>query len=205
MIILVNLDNFIGIVYSEEYWKELVDVFRKYNVIVLLDEIYGILYFLGIYCSLVKFYFENIIFSLGLFKWVSVGGWRLGYYIYLLELRFLLDVVKSVVSYIYLCVFVFMQYVVLIYLSLFKELKVYMFYLRRILVVVVDYSYQYFIEVGVKVVKLQGGFYMFLDFEVIRCVLVSRGIIIFQQMCDVIFEEIFVVVMFGGFVFFRLV
>lgn len=72
-----------GIVYIQEYWKELLLVFIKYNVIVLFDEIYGCLNFVDFYCLLVKFYLEGIILSLGLFKWVSVGGWRVGYQIYL--------------------------------------------------------------------------------------------------------------------------
>lgn len=107
-LILVNFDNFMGIVYFEGYWKDLVVVFRNYKVIVLFDEIYGCLIFLGYYCLLVKCYLEGIILSIGLFKWVSVGGWRVGYYVYFLVLRLLLNVVINVVSNIYICVVVFM-------------------------------------------------------------------------------------------------
>lgn len=96
-----------------------------------------------------------------------------------------------------------MQYAALTYLSLSKESKAYMSHLRRILAAVADYSYQHLTEVGVKAVKPQGGFYMFPDFEVIRCALASRGITTSQQMCDAIFEEISVAVMPGGPAFLR--
>ena len=203
MIILVNPDNPTGTVYSEEHWKELVHVLRKHNAIVLSDEIYGILHFSGTHCSLVKFYPENTILSSGLSKWASAGGWRLGYHIYPSELRPLLDAVKSAATHTYSCASAPMQYAALTYLSLSKESKAYMAHLRRILAAVADYSYRHLTEVGVKAVKPQGGFYMFPDFEVIRCALASRGITTAQQMCDTIFDEISVALMPGGPAFLR--
>lgn len=203
IIILVNPDNPTGTVYTEGHWKGLVDVLRKHNAIVLSDEIYGRLHFSGTHCSLVKFYPENTILSSGLSKWASAGGWRLGYHIYPSELRPLLDAVKSAASHTYSCAAAPMQYAALTYLSLSEESKAYMSHLRRILAAVADYSYQHLTEVGVKAVKPQGGFYMFPDFEVIRCALASRGITTAQQMCDAIFEEISVALMPGGPAFLR--
>lgn len=203
ILILVNPDNPTGSVYNEEHCKELVDVLRKHNAIVLSDEIYGRLHFSGKHCSLAKFYPEGTILSSGLSKWASAGGWRVGYHIYPPELRPLLDAVKSAASHTYSCAPAPMQYAAVTYLSPSRESKAYMSHLRRILAAVADYSYQHLTEVGVKAVKPQGGFYMFPDFEVIRCALASRGITTAQQMCDAIFEEASVALMPGGPAFLR--
>ncbi|KAL9988820.1 hypothetical protein ACROYT_G003308 [Oculina patagonica] len=203
IIILVNPDNPTGTVYTEGHWKELVDVLRKHSAIVLSDEIYGRLHFSGNHCSLAKFYPEGTILSSGLSKWASAGGWRVGYHIYPPELRPLLDAVKSAASHTYSCAAAPMQYAAVTHMSPSEESKAYMAHLRRILAAVADYSYQHLTEVGVKAVKPQGGFYMFPDFEVIRCALANRGITTAQQMCDAIFEEVSVALMPGGPAFLR--
>ena len=203
IIILVNPDNPTGTVYTEEHWKELLPVLRQHSAIVLSDEIYGRLNFADSHCSLAKFYPEGTILSSGLSKWASAGGWRVGYHIYPPQLRPLLDAVKSAASHTYSCAAAPMQYAAVTYLTASKESKAYMSHLRRILAAVADYSYQHLTEVGVRAVKPQGGFYIFPDFEVIRCVLASRGITTAQQMCDAIFEEVSVTLMPGGPAFLR--
>lgn len=198
ILILVNPDNPTGTVYTEDHWKELVGVLRKHNVIVLSDEIYGRLNFSGSHCSLAKLYPEGTVLSSGLSKWASAGGWRVGYHIYPPVLRSLLDAVKSAASHTYSCAAAPMQYAAVSYLTVSDEMKAYMSHLRRILAAVADYSYSHLIEVGVKAVKPRGGFYMFPDFEVVRCALAKRGITTAQQMCDAIFEEVSVALMPGG-------
>lgn len=198
ILILVNPDNPTGTVYTEDHWKELVGVLRKHNVIVLSDEIYGRLNFSGSHCSLAKLYPEGTVLSSGLSKWASAGGWRVGYHIYPPVLRSLLDAVKSAASHTYSCAAAPMQYAAVLYLTVSDEMKAYMSHLRRILAAVADYSYSHLIEVGVKAVKPRGGFYMFPDFEVVRCALAKRGITTAQQMCDAIFEEVSVALMPGG-------
>ena len=198
ILILVNPDNPTGTVYTEDHWKELVDVFRKHNVIVLSDEIYGRLNYTGNHCSLAKFYPEGTILSAGLSKWASAGGWRVGYHIYPPALRSLLEAVKSAASHTYSCAAAPMQYAAVSYLSVSEETKAFMCHLQRIMEAVADYSYRHLTEVGVKAVKPCGGFYMFPDFEVIRCALAKRGITTAQQMCDAIFQEVSVALMPGG-------
>ena len=198
ILILVNPDNPTGTVYTEDHWKELVDVLRKHNVIVLSDEIYGRLNYSATHCSLAKFYPEGTVLSTGLSKWASAGGWRLGYHIYPPALRLLLDAVKSAASHTYSCAAAPIQYAAVSYLSVTYETKAYMSHQCRILAAVANYSHHHLTEVGVKAVKPGGGFYMFPDFEVIRCSLAKRGITTAQQMCDAIFKEVSVALMPGG-------
>ena len=171
ILILVNPDNPTGTVYTEDHWKELVDVLRKHNVIVLSDEIYGRLNYSATHCSLAKFYPEGTVLTTGLSKWASVGGWRLGYHIYPPALGSLLDAVKSAASQTYSCAAAPIQYAAVSYLSVTYETKAYMSHQCRILAAVANYSHHHLTEVGVKAIKPGGGFNMFPDFEVIRCAL----------------------------------
>ena len=59
--------------------KELAEIVKKYNVIVLSDEIYAELDFSGIYKSITHFYPEGTIISSSMSKWCGAGGWRLGF------------------------------------------------------------------------------------------------------------------------------
>ncbi|XP_068695395.1 aspartate aminotransferase-like isoform X1 [Montipora foliosa] len=198
LLILANPDNPTGTVYSEGHWKDLVGVLRNHKVIVLSDEIYGRLTFSGNHCSLAKCYPEGTILSTGLSKWASAGGWRVGYHAYPPALRSLLNAVTNAASNTHTCAAAPMQYAAVSYLSASEETKAFTFHLQRILEAVADYCHSHLAEVGVKAVKPLGGFYMFPDFEAIRCALAKRGITTAQQMCDTLFEEVSVALMPGG-------
>ena len=54
-------------------------VCRQFNIIVLSDEIYGLLNFEGKHQSMAKVYPEGTLVTSGFSKWSSAGGWRVGY------------------------------------------------------------------------------------------------------------------------------
>lgn len=203
LVILCNPDNPTGTVYSEEHCKELAEAFRKNNVLVLCDEIYGRLHFTASHCSLAKFYPEGTILCSGISKWASAGGWRLGYHVYPPSLSQLFSAVRSAASNTYSCAAAPIQYAALECFSLSEDSRAYMDHTRRIMAAVAEYSYQHLIEVGVKIVKPRGGFYMFPDFEILRGALAKRGIVTCQMMCDAIFQEALVALMAGGPAFLR--
>jgi aspartate aminotransferase len=60
--------------------NEISEVVKKYNLIILSDEIYSELTFDDDYQSISKFCPEKTIISTGLSKWCGAGGWRLGYF-----------------------------------------------------------------------------------------------------------------------------
>jgi len=59
--------------------KELAKISKKYNLIILSDEIYTDLSFDNSYDSISKFYPGSTFISGGLSKWCGAGGWRLGF------------------------------------------------------------------------------------------------------------------------------
>ena len=60
--------------------RELAVVAKKYNLLVLSDEIYTDLTFCNKYDSISKFYPEGTFISGGLSKWCGAGGWRVGFF-----------------------------------------------------------------------------------------------------------------------------
>ncbi|XP_022100531.1 uncharacterized protein LOC110984548 [Acanthaster planci] len=103
LLIFCNPDNPTGISYSEAELMALSGVLRKYNVVVLSDEIYGHTQYQGDFLSLAKYYPEGTIISSGLSKCFSAGGWRCGYSIYPKELVALYKTVCSASSHTHSC------------------------------------------------------------------------------------------------------
>jgi len=67
-----------GLSYTDDELLALSQVFRKHNILVISDEIYGLLHHTGQHVSLAKHYPEGTIVTSGLSKWCGAGGWRLG-------------------------------------------------------------------------------------------------------------------------------
>ncbi len=78
--------------------KELAHVAKKYDLIVLSDEIYTDLTFCNKYESISKYYPERTLISGGLSKWCGAGGWRVGFFAVPNQLSNLLENIKTLAS-----------------------------------------------------------------------------------------------------------
>ena len=78
--------------------QELATVAKKYNLIVLSDEIYTDLTFCNKYESISKYYPERTFISGGLSKWCGAGGWRVGFFAVPNKLSELLENIKTLAS-----------------------------------------------------------------------------------------------------------
>ena len=78
--------------------KELAAVAKKYNLIVLSDEIYTDLTFCNKYESISQYYPERTLISGGLSKWCGAGGWRVGFFAVPDKLSALLESIKTLAS-----------------------------------------------------------------------------------------------------------
>jgi len=78
--------------------KELAAVAKKYNLIVLSDEIYTDLTFCNKYESISQYYPERTLISGGLSKWCGAGGWRVGFFAVPDQLSELLENIKTLAS-----------------------------------------------------------------------------------------------------------
>ena len=78
--------------------KEIAKVAKKYNLIVLSDEIYTDLTFCNKYQSISEYYPERTCISGGLSKWCGAGGWRVGFFAVPNKLSELLENIKTLAS-----------------------------------------------------------------------------------------------------------
>jgi aspartate aminotransferase len=81
-----------------ENLEEIAIIAKKYNLIILSDEIYSELSFKENYQSISNYCPEKTIVSTGLSKWCGAGGWRLGYFLVpnsLMEIKNMINVLAS--------------------------------------------------------------------------------------------------------------
>ena len=143
--------------------KELANVAKKHNVIIIADEIYAELDFTGEYKSITHYYPDKTIVSSGLSKWCGAGGWRLGMLIFPDELSYIRDSVRTVASETFTAVSAPIQYAAVKAYS--EDHSEYLENSRLILKMIGDYIYKELSSVGVICQKPQGGFYMICDFS----------------------------------------
>jgi len=145
-----------------ENLEEIAEVAKKYNLIILSDEIYSELSFEKNYKSISNYYPEKTIVSTGLSKWCGAGGWRLGYFIVPNSLSKIKDMINVLASETFSAVSAPIQY---------AAIKAYennhMDYInksRNILKGVGTYVYENLKSNKVLINKPQGGFYLMPEF-----------------------------------------
>jgi len=196
--VLCNPDNPTGAIYTSEDFIALSEVLRSKKLLVLSDEIYSRLSFKNDHVSMAKYYPEGTILSCGISKWASCGGWRLGYFIFPKELAKLRDVIQGAASQTYTSVSAPIQYASVKMLNFDEEGQSYARHCSRILHKLAVFCCSTLCEVGVKCHMAGSGYYIFPDFEVIRCSLNKMNIDTGNEMCEKILEDTQVALMAGG-------
>lgn len=168
-----------GASYTAAELAALAAVCRKHQVLVLSDEIYmDTCHQLDMKASISKYYPEGTIISNGLSKWAGAGGYRIGFFIFPRNLRWLADYMAVVASETFSAVSAPIQYAAVEAYKLERapSLVVFVEDQRRILEAVSELIYQKFISAEIAVVKADGGFYYMPDFSAQQAGLHSRGI-----------------------------
>ena len=160
--------------------EEISQVAKKYNLIILSDEIYSELSFSQNYKSISNFCPEKTIISTGLSKWCGAGGWRLGYFIIPENLNIIRDTLSVLASETFSAVSAPIQYAAIQayegdhenYIKLSKE----------ILEAVGNYVFENLNSNNILINKSQGGFYLMPEF-------VSAKFHSSSEMCKNILEK----------------
>jgi len=164
-VLLLNYpNNPTGLSFSESELIAISDTCRKYNLIVISDEIYGLLNFKGEYSSIARYYPEGTIISTGLSKWAGAGGWRLGTMIIPNNLKKLYKPLKTLASEAFSAVSAPIQFAACSAYDGDSFLEDYKTASRYILQTTANYCYHKLIKGGVKVLPSEGGFYLFPNF-----------------------------------------
>jgi len=142
--------------------NEISEVVKKYNLIILSDEIYSELTFDDDYQSISKFCPEKTIISTGLSKWCGAGGWRLGYFIIPDSLKSIRDTINVLASETFSAVSAPIQYASI---KAYEHDHIeYIKHSREILKIVGSYVYENLKSNKILINKPQGGFYLMPEF-----------------------------------------
>ena len=160
--------------------KEIADITKKYNLIILSDEIYSDLSFEDNYKSISSFCPEKTIVSTGLSKWCGAGGWRLGYFIIPDSLKEIKNMINVLASETFSAVSAPIQYAAIKAYE--NDHSDYINKSRNILKAVGNYVYENLRSNKVLINSPQGGFYLMPEF-------LNKKFNSSSEMCDNILKD----------------
>ena len=189
VVILNYPSNPTGSTYPKERLKKLAEVARKYNLILISDEIYGLLDHEGNHISISRYYPEGTIISSGLSKWAGAGGWRLGTFTFPENLRWLQNAMAIVASETFTSTSAPIQYAAITAFEEHPEIDEYLLYSRKILKALGNYMADRLRAINITLPSPKGGFYLFPNFNFYREKLASKGILTSFELCEAVLKD----------------
>ncbi|MEJ1222230.1 pyridoxal phosphate-dependent aminotransferase [Sediminicola sp. 1XM1-17] len=179
-----------GLTYSQSELEAIAQVAKKHNILVISDEIYGLLSFDGPHASFANYYPERTITTTGLSKWCGAGGWRLG-------AAFLYDGIEKefkqaligIGSETYSCAPSPVQMAAKEAYADYNGISEYVSYQTKILQKIGMFCATTLNAAGILVTPPQGGFYIFLDFTMFKDTLSQKGITTSNELCAQLLKE----------------
>ncbi len=198
LVILNYPSNPTGYAYPKERLKQLAKVARKYKMIIVSDEIYGLLNFEGKHDSIAHYYPEGTIISSGLSKWCGAGGWRLGFFSFPPELVWLQEALAVAASETFTSTSAPIQYAAITAFQGSPAIEKYLLDSRKVLKAIGCYLTDELNELDIQLHYPQGAFYLFPDFSRFKDKLRERGIYTSKQLCEKLLEETGVAILPGS-------
>lgn len=178
-----------GQTYTQTELKQLAEIARKHQLLILSDEIYGRLHHEGSHISIARFYPEGTIISSGLSKWCGAGGWRLGTFAFPKELNWILEPMTVIASETYTSVCAPIQYAAVTAFNGNTEINQYLIHSRRILKTIGNTIYNKFHSAGINIHAPIGAFYLFPDFSNFKNPLSKRKIFDSETFCEKLLQD----------------
>ena len=198
IVILNYPNNPTGCSYTDDELRALAEVARKYQIVLLSDEIYGELNFAGTHTSIARYYPEGTIISSGLSKWCGAGGWRLGTFAFPEDLDWLLEAMAVVASETFTATSAPIQYAAVRAFRGGTRIEEYLEQSRRVLQTLSEHICRRLEACGADLATPQGAFYMFPDFSPLKERLHNRGIRTSTEMCEKLLAETGVAILPGS-------
>ncbi len=184
LLILNYPNNPTGATLDEAALIELAAVARAHGVLVISDEIYGLVDHEGTHATLSKYYHEGTIVSTGISKWCGAGGWRLGALLFPEELRWLADAMAVTASETFSSVSAPIQYAGTVAYQGGPEIDEYLRHSRRIMRALGRSCASALAGCGLVVNRPRGGFYLFPSATPLTEGLKTRGIETSEALCN---------------------
>ena len=163
-----------------ENLEEIAGIAKKYNLIILSDEIYSELSFKDNYQSISNFCPDKTIVSTGLSKWCGAGGWRLGYFLVPDSLIQIRDMINVLASETFSAVSAPIQYAAITAYN--NDHSHYINISNKILSAVGKYVYENLKSNKILINEPQGGFYLMPEF-------LNKKFNTSSEMCDSILND----------------
>ena len=191
-ILFLNIpNNPTGQSHSKENLFSIANVCRKYNIVIICDEIYALVSFDTLPELLLQHCPERVIITSGMSKVFSAGGYRLGFLA--THNKDFLKKLAVVVSETYSCASAPIQYAALTAYSDDADIMQYIKDCNIIHKEVITYVYKSLKKMKVNCQMAQGSFYLFPNFLNYKELLHKRNIDSSIQLCETLMEEIGVI------------
>jgi aspartate aminotransferase len=198
-IVIINYpSNPTGTTLGESHLKEVAEVARKYDVVLLSDEIYSELHYEDNHISIARFYPEGTIISGGLSKWCGAGGWRLGAFMFPSSQSRLLETMSVAASETFTSTCAPVQYAAITAYEGNAEIDVYLRKCRHILKMLGHHCAKVMQSAGISVPLPEGGFYLFPDFGHHRAELAEKSITDNRRLCEYFLEKTGIASLYGS-------
>jgi aspartate aminotransferase len=185
LLVLNHPGNPDGLSYTPAELDAIGEVCRRHEVLVISDEIYGLLDHQGRHETLAVHYPEGTIVTTGLSKWCGAGGWRLGVAILPDELcGEFRDTLLGIASETYSCATLPVQKAACEAYRWTAQTRDYLAHQRRLLAGIGQLTAQQLIGAGVDLHPPTGAFYLFPDFTPFTEQLHRDGIHTSQALCE---------------------
>ncbi len=185
-----------GLTYSETELSELAKTVSKYNMLVVSDEIYGLLDHHNVHLSFANYYPQRTITTTGLSKWCGAGGWRFGAALISkgIEASFK-QTLLGIGSETYSCAAVPVQMAARVAYESYDSIKPFIHRQTQILKEIGTYCSGVLEKCNIRVHPPQGAFYLFLDFSLFHESLKKKGIHTSNELCSRLLNDTGVVLL----------
>lgn len=190
ILIINNPNNPTGHFYEEDQIKDIAEVCKKHNIILISDEIYSQINFTDKpFVSFAKYLPDRTIITGGLSKIFSAGGYRLGFMAIPNSMKDIIKPVVAMFSETFSSVCAPVQYAAVKAYSHSDQITDYIASCRKIHKELSSYIYHRLIKMDIDCSRPQGAFYLFLDFEKHRDKLNKKNIHTAKELCDYLLDQ----------------
>ena len=174
---------------SAERLTAIAEVSRRHGVLIVSDEIYGLVDHEGTHTSMSTVFPEGTVVTTGLSKWCGAGGWRLGAAIVPADMDWLVSALTSIASETHTTVSAPIQHAAVTAYGGGPDIDGYLFHSRRVLRALGRECARMLIDAGLDLDEPDGGFYLFPDATPVQTSLAARGICDGPTLCRRLLDE----------------